>query len=187
VLLGLQILPLNIPADAKQPDDFLFTRENGQPVKDFRVIWERCCIEADCGRHVCTNCAPEVIGECKIHGTEKLRWTEKAMNKKVCLSCAPTVQKDCPTCGKATRLAYDGLLVHGLRRTAAINLTMAGVPKQYAKQVTGHQEDKMYDRYSKIATKQMAKTTSQIEAYQKTQEAAYQVPDEQPMPLGKAN
>jgi integrase len=171
----------------KNPDDFLFTRKDGHPVKDFRVIWERCCVDAGVARYVCTTCAPEVVGECKIHGTEKLRWMDKAQTKKVCLSCAPTVQKQCPKCEKATRLSYDGLLVHGLRRTAAINLTMAGVPRQYAKQVTGHQEDKMYDRYSKIARKQMEQTTNQIEAYQRSQAEALVVPEPQPVLLRKAN
>jgi hypothetical protein len=171
----------------KQPDDFLFTREDGMPVKDFRVIWERCCVDAGCARYVCTTCAAEVKGECSIHGTEKLRWMDKAQTKKVCLSCCPTVQKQCSNCEKATRFSYDGLLVHGLRRTAAINLTMAGVPRQYAKQVTGHQEDKMYDRYSKIARKQMEQTTNQIEAYQRSQAENLVLPEPQPVLLRKAN
>ncbi len=174
-------------AEGKNPDDFLFTREDGKPVKDFRVIWERCCVDAGCARYVCTTCASEVKGECLIHGTEKLRWMDKAQTKKVCLSCCPTVQKQCPNCEKATRLSYDGLLVHGLRRTAAINLTMAGVPRQYAKQVTGHQEDKMYDRYSKIARKQMEQTTNQIEAYQRSQAENLVLPEPQPVLLRKAN
>lgn len=176
--------------EGKKADNFLFTREDKAPVKDFRFIWERCCVDAGVARYVCTNCAPETVGECKTHGTSKLRWMDKKYTKKVCLSCQPTVVKDCPTCKqKAQRLSYDGLLVHGLRRTAAVNLTMAGVPKQYAKQVTGHQEDKMYDRYSKIATKQMESVTYQIEAYQKAQATARAVVpvEEQRMPLKKAN
>jgi integrase len=161
-------------AEGKNPDDFLFTRQNGKPVRDFTAIWQRCCVEAGVGRMVCTACAPEIHGECTVHGTEKLRWTDKpgkgshtGFTRKVCLSCAPSLTgKQCPTCEKNTVVAYDGLLVHGLRRTAAVNLTMAGVPKQYAKQVTGHQEDKMFDRYSKIARKQMEQTTRQLESYQ---------------------
>jgi integrase len=177
----------------KMADDFLFTRENGKPVRDFAVIWERCCIEAGVGRLVCTACAPEIHGECSIHGSEKLRWTDKKnFTRKVCLACAPTLAgKLCPTCKRQTVTAYDGLLVHGLRRTAAINLTMAGVPKQYAKAVTGHQEDKMYDRYSKIARASMEQTTRQLEAYQNTKPSslAHYTPSEGygPTLLKKAN
>lgn len=161
-------------AVGKKPDDFLFSRENGKPVRDFRVVWERCCIEAGVGRRVCTACAADVHGECQIHGTEKLHWVDKSMTRKVCLSCCPTVeQKHCPMCGDSTHRAYDGLSVHGLRRTAAVNLIMAGVPKHWAKQVTGHQEDKMFDRYEKLARKQMEQTTKQLEAYQKAQTQAY--------------
>lgn len=177
----------------KLKDDFLFTREDGSPVKDFRSIWERCCVEAGVGRMVCTACAPEIHGECTIHGTEKLRWTDKKQfTRKVCLACAAALTgAKCPTCKKATVKAYDGLLVHGLRRTAAINLTMAGVPKQYAKQVTGHQEDRMYDRYSKIATKQMEQTTRQLESYQNSKPSYFAHSDPEvesgPTLLRKAN
>ena len=179
-------------ATGKQPDDFLFSRENGKPVRDFRVIWERCCIEAGVGRNVCTTCTPDIHGECSIHGTEKLHWVDKSQTRKICLTCAPTVTgKECPKC-KGANLAYDGLSVHGLRRTAAVNLIMAGVPKHWAKQVTGHQEDKMFDRYEKLATKQMEQTTKQLEAYQKAQTHAYLMHntcDEAPEPmlLKKAN
>ncbi len=45
----------------------------------------------------------------------------------------------------------------------------------------------MYDRYSKIARKQMEQTTHQIEAYQRTQAEALVLPEPDPVPLGKAN
>jgi integrase len=168
--------------EGKQPDDFLFSRANGKAVREFRAIWERCCIEAGCGRRVCTTCSDAVHGECKIHGTEKLRWTDKptkdnpGFTRKVCLSCCPTVRgKHCPKCKNSTRLAYDGLAVHDLRRTAAINLIMADVPKHWAKQVTGHQEDKMFDRYEKLAIKQMEQATQRLETYHKAQISSYLV------------
>ncbi len=158
----------------KSPDVFLFTRPNGKPVKNFKDVWQRCCIEAGVGRNVCVTCAHDVVGECSIHGTEKLHWVDHTFTRKVCKACAPTVEgKRCSLCGKATRLAYDGLVRHDLRRTAAVNLMMAEVPKHWAKQVTGHQEDKMFDRYEKLARKQMEKSTEKIEAYQKARERTY--------------
>jgi integrase len=35
-------------AKGKQPEDFLFTRADGKPVKDFRVVWESACKQAGC-------------------------------------------------------------------------------------------------------------------------------------------
>ena len=35
-------------AQGKRPEDFLFTREDGSPVKDFRVVWAHACKHAGC-------------------------------------------------------------------------------------------------------------------------------------------
>jgi integrase len=35
-------------AKGKQPEDFLFTRADGLPVKDFRVVWANACKHAGC-------------------------------------------------------------------------------------------------------------------------------------------
>jgi integrase len=40
----------------KKPDERLFTREQGEPVKDFRVAWRNWCIKAGVGRWVCKKC-----------------------------------------------------------------------------------------------------------------------------------
>ena len=37
----------------KNPDDYLLTREDGKPVKDFRKGWQNVCIKAGLGRSVC--------------------------------------------------------------------------------------------------------------------------------------
>lgn len=37
----------------KRPDDFLFTRQNGKPVKDFRKKWRNACIALGLGRMEC--------------------------------------------------------------------------------------------------------------------------------------
>jgi integrase len=43
-------------ANDKQPQEFLFTRENGTPVKDFRKAWQSLCVQAGLGSFVCKSC-----------------------------------------------------------------------------------------------------------------------------------
>jgi len=40
----------------KKPDDFLLTREDGKPVKDFRKGRQNLCIKAGLGRMICGDC-----------------------------------------------------------------------------------------------------------------------------------
>lgn len=43
----------------KVADDFVFTREDGKHVRDFRVGWARACCAADVGRMICVRCGTE--------------------------------------------------------------------------------------------------------------------------------
>src|ERR1700751_3129677 len=43
-----------------QPDDFVFTREDGGPITDFRVAWWNACIRAGLGRFQCRDCQQTV-------------------------------------------------------------------------------------------------------------------------------
>jgi integrase len=43
---------VKLAAIGKTPDDFLFTRSDGSPVKDFRKSWRSLCIKAGLGRMV---------------------------------------------------------------------------------------------------------------------------------------
>src|SRR5207253_9059870 len=50
---------------------------------------------------------------------------------------------------RATRQAgVAGTRYHDMRRSCARNLTQAGVPREVAKQVTGHVSDSMWERYN---------------------------------------
>ncbi len=40
----------------KKPDDFVLTRENGEPVRDFRGAWRNLCIRAGLGAYHCADC-----------------------------------------------------------------------------------------------------------------------------------
>jgi integrase len=42
--------------EGKKPDDPLFTRDDGKPVKDFRGAWHNLCIRAEVGAYQCANC-----------------------------------------------------------------------------------------------------------------------------------
>jgi integrase len=40
----------------KGPDDFIFTRDDGEPIKDFRGAWWKACVAAGVGKFVCRVC-----------------------------------------------------------------------------------------------------------------------------------
>jgi integrase len=56
----------------KSPDDFVFTRDDGQPIKDFRVAWWKACVAAGVGKFVCRECG-EIVTDtnCKSCGDER--------------------------------------------------------------------------------------------------------------------
>lgn len=47
----------------KSPDDFIFTRDDGEPIRDFRVAWWTACIEAGVGKFVCHECGETATGK----------------------------------------------------------------------------------------------------------------------------
>jgi hypothetical protein len=55
-----------IPActTGKGPNDFIFTRDDGEPIKDFRDAWWKACVAACVGKFVC--------GRCGEHVTDKM-------------------------------------------------------------------------------------------------------------------
>jgi integrase len=46
----------------KGPDDFIFTRDDGESIKDFKVAWWKACVAAGVGKSVCRECG-EVVTE----------------------------------------------------------------------------------------------------------------------------
>jgi hypothetical protein len=50
----------------KQGQDFVFTRPNGKPVRDFRKSWNEICVAAGVGRMLCRKCETPVTNkQCK--------------------------------------------------------------------------------------------------------------------------
>jgi hypothetical protein len=56
----------------KGPDDFIFTRVDGEPIKDFRDAWWKACLAAGVGRFVCGQCGELVRDKkCRSCGGER--------------------------------------------------------------------------------------------------------------------
>ena len=59
----------------KKPDDFVFTRKDGAPVRDFRKTWWAACIRAGMGRMVCLKCSCPATGKkCEACDSRRLKY-----------------------------------------------------------------------------------------------------------------
>ena len=124
----------------KRPDDFLFTREGGKPIRDFRGVWWRVCSEAGLTRRLCKECDTEV--------DEKLF---------------------CPTCKEqrnTKQVKNVGLLFHDLRRTAARNARASGVHEDVIMKMGGWKTRSVFERYAIIAESDLDDAIQRIEARQ---------------------
>lgn len=118
----------------KEPDDYVFTRPNGQPVRDFRHSWAQACIAAGLGRMVCKRCHKEVSGE------------------------------KCKACGAHGKgLSYSGLILHDGRRTAARNLRRAGVAEGTIMRIGGWRTRAVFDRYNIISQADIVDALQKLE------------------------
>jgi integrase len=62
-------------ARGKDPDDFLFTRPDGKPVREFRKAWRNLCIAAGVGQMICRRCGNVVAGrKCEVCGVRELKY-----------------------------------------------------------------------------------------------------------------
>lgn len=102
----------------KKPDEYVFTRENGRRVRDFRGTRAAACIAAGLGTMVCRSCQKPVDGE----------------------KC------ECGARGKA--LKYVGQLFHDLRRTGARNLRIASVSEGVIMEIGGWSTRSVFECYN---------------------------------------
>jgi integrase len=102
----------------KGPNDFIFTRDDGEPVKDFRGAWWKACVAAGVGKFACRECGEAVT----------------VMGKK------------CRSCGGERE--YNGLLFHDLRRTGVRNMIRNGISEKVAMVISGHKTRSVFDRYN---------------------------------------
>ncbi len=92
----------------KKPDDFVFTREGGSPVKDFRGGWGNACIRAGLGRFQCRGCQQTV-----------------------------TTDRKCSQCNSNKKAKYIGLRFHDVRRTGIRNMSRKGIPENVGMLISG--------------------------------------------------
>ena len=64
-------------------------------------------------------------------------------------------------------------LFHDARRTAVRNMDRAGVPRQTAKQITGHKTDAVYNRYRIVNEQDIREGMTQAQAYLAAQKSGY--------------
>jgi len=59
----------------KHSDDFVFTRKDGTPVRDFRKTWWAACIRAGVGQIVCAKCSrPVTAKKCEACDSDNLKY-----------------------------------------------------------------------------------------------------------------
>jgi integrase len=105
----------------KQPQDAVFTRPNGIPVRSLRDAWERACCKAGVGQFTCVDCKASSL-----------------------------VAGACPKC-KGDRMKYAGLIFHDLRRTAARNLRRAGIAETVIMKIGGWRTRSVFERYAIVS------------------------------------
>jgi integrase len=118
----------------KASEDYVFTRANGRPVRDFRTAWAVVCIAAGLGRMICKSCDKPVAGE------------------------------KCEACGaQGKALSYSGLIFHDARRTAARNLRRAGVAEGVIMRIGGWRTRAVFDRYNIVSQDDIVDALQKLE------------------------
>jgi integrase len=118
---------LRAAMDGKGPDDFVFTREDGKPVKDFRGAWRNLCVRAGTGRWVCKKCGASLTNaKCTV------------------------LNVDGKACGGGRK--YSGLICHDFRRSAAKAARRAGVPESVIMAMGGWKTPSMFRRYAIVSS-----------------------------------
>jgi integrase len=64
-----------------------------------------------------------------------------------------------------TAAGFPKMLWHDLRRSAVRNMVDAGVPPVFAKKISGHKTDQLFERYNIVVEKQLAEALSMTERY----------------------
>jgi integrase len=122
----------------KTPDDFVFTREDGSRVKDFRDAWWNACIRAGLARFECYDCKQIV-----------------------------TAGRKCKACNSKRKAKYVGLHFHDLRRTGIRNMSRKGIPETVGMLISGHRTNSVYRRYNIVDMEVIKEATAKIEEHQR--------------------
>jgi hypothetical protein len=143
---------LSLCVHGKGADQFVFTRNNGAPVKDFRGTWARACCAAGVGRMVCVTCAAE-LAQCTCP------------KELVCAKCGGESEKcECPKQSQPTK--YVGLIFHDLRRTAARNLRRAGNAEGVIMKIGGWRTRSVFERYAIVSQSDISDALRNLEKFE---------------------
>lgn len=129
---------LKLCVHAKQPDESVFTRESGKPVREFRYAWWRACVAVNLGKLFCPTCGKQVSSDANCGVCER-HWS-------------------------ITRLRYRGLIFHDLRRTAARNLRRAGVAEGVIMKIGGWRTRAVFERYAIVSQTDIADAVQRLES-----------------------
>ncbi len=129
----------------KAPDEAVFVRPDGKPVRDFRVTWERACTRAGVGQTVCFSCSQPMD------------------SGKACSKC------------KSQRSVYSGLIFHDLRRTAARNLRRAGIPETVIMKIGGWRTRSVFERYAIVNRTDIADAMRQLQQSERDHEISHEI------------
>jgi integrase len=122
----------------KKSDDFVFTRDDGNRIKDFRQAWWNACIRGGLGRFECRDCGSNV-----------------------------SEGRKCTTCESKKKAKYIGLKFHDLRRTGIRNMSRKGIPEKVGMLISGHRTDSVYRRYNIVDMEVLKTATAKIEEHQR--------------------
>ena len=122
----------------KKSDDFVFTRDDGSRIKDFRQAWWKACIRAGLGRFECRDCDSNV-----------------------------SEGRRCSTCQSKKKAKYIGLKFHDLRRTGIRNMSREGIPEKVGMLISGHKTDSVYRRCNIVDMEVLKTATTKIEEHQR--------------------
>jgi len=132
--------------EGKDPDDHVFTRADGKPVKDFRAAWQNLCIRA---------CLPGPDGKPSHFECSK------------CKAPIAGGTKKCRACGGERR--YVGLILHDMRRSAARALRRAGVPESVIMKAGGWKTRSMFERYNITNRRDQQEAMAALDQYRQKQ------------------
>jgi integrase len=134
----------------KRPEDYAFTRKDGQPVRNFSKSWANACVAAGVGKLLCPTC-------------------EEPVTKKHCASCERDwYRNDLKYSGKD----HGGLLFHDLRRTGVRNMVRCGISEKVAQTISGHQTRSVFERYNIVAPSDLRDAARKLETSQANEREA---------------
>ncbi len=137
----------------KVSEDFVFTRENGQPICDFRWSWWRLCVRSGLGMLSCPKCSNAA------HADSERR----------CRECR-------------VPLKYSGTIFHDLRRSAVRNMVRSGISRSVAMRISGHETESIFERYNIGSDADLADAAKRIEESRNIALSSHQIRTNQSQP-----